>query len=77
MIKQIFLLAIIVFSFIAPVGAQNNPLLSIADSLYKVKDFKQSATAYLVATDSAKQNGDRKRACYNAACCFALTGDTA
>jgi hypothetical protein len=77
MIRQIFLLAIIVFSFIAPVGAQNNPLLSIADSLYKVKDFKQSATAYLVATNSAKQNGDRKRACYNAACCFALTGDTA
>ena len=55
--------------------SQNN-YIKIADSLYKKKDYKAGAAAYLLAADNSKQKALKKIALYNAACCYALTNDT-
>ncbi len=71
----IFIFIFIFVSSLTGLLAQNK-FYTKADSLYKAKNYKSGATAYKVAGDSSKQTYIKKVAYYNAACCFALTGDT-
>lgn len=56
--------------------AQSDRLAKKADSLYKVKSYKEAAAAYLSAAGSAPIFLSSKALYYNAACCFALINDT-
>ncbi|AUC15866.1 hypothetical protein BTO06_12205 [Tenacibaculum sp. SZ-18] len=78
--KRIILTAVIVilisnFAFGQKDMTKYKALINTADSLYNAKDYKNSATAYQNAFDS-NEGKAYPRDRYNAACAFALAGDS-
>ncbi|HEX8461113.1 MAG TPA: DUF2268 domain-containing putative Zn-dependent protease [Segetibacter sp.] len=76
MLKHLIIFIFIVIFKTTGLSAQIN-YYAIADSLYKAKDFKSGATAYITAAKKSIEPATIKAAYYNAACCFALNHDTA
>lgn len=65
-----------IFTAMAAMAQNNNPTRA-ADSLYQQKNYIAAAQAYLKVMDEDDWPTVKKGCCYNAACCYALAGDTA
>jgi uncharacterized protein YjaZ len=58
-------------------SAQNDNPTKLADSFYQAKNYKAAAMAYLNVAEEDDWPTVKKGCFYNAACCYALDGDTA
>jgi uncharacterized protein YjaZ len=70
--RRLFLLPVLLYATTAAQGQTHPPYGRLADSLYKVKNYKLAAATYLLAASGSDFKAQKSGSQYNAACSYAL-----